>query len=33
MKVTVYGSYCDRLQNHTVDDVDVVFGCPVPPPL
>jgi hypothetical protein len=31
MKVTLYGAYCDRLQSKQVDDVDVVFGCPVPP--
>lgn len=30
-KLTIYGAYCDRLQDHSVDDVDVVFGCPVPP--
>ena len=33
MKVTLYGSYCDRLQSRQVDDVDVVFGCPVAPQL
>ncbi len=33
MKVTLYGAYCDRLQAHTVVDVDVVFGCPTPPVL
>jgi hypothetical protein len=31
MKITLYGSACTRVQDHTVDDVDVVFGCPSPP--
>jgi von Willebrand factor type A domain len=33
MKLTLYGTYCERLQTRAVDDVDVVFGCPVPPVL
>jgi len=32
-KMTMYGGYCDRLKTHVVDDIDVVFGCPVPPVL
>ncbi len=31
MKLTLYGTACERVQDHSVDDVDVVFGCPVPP--
>ena len=30
MKLTLYGSYCGRIQDRSVDDVDVVFGCPDP---
>lgn len=30
-KITLYGTACTRVQDRTVDDVDVVFGCPVPP--
>jgi hypothetical protein len=33
MKLTFYGSHCDRLQTHAVTDVDVVYGCPIAPPL
>ena len=29
MKLTLYGSYCDRLENRSVDDVDVIYGCPL----
>ncbi len=28
--LTFYGSYCQRLKDRTVQDVDVVFGCPGP---
>jgi hypothetical protein len=31
LKLTLYGTACARIQDRTVDDVDVVFGCPVPP--
>lgn len=31
MKLALYGAYCDRVQTRAVDDIDVVFGCPVPP--
>ncbi|MBA2539098.1 MAG: hypothetical protein H0V17_05635, partial [Deltaproteobacteria bacterium] len=31
--MTLYGTYCERLTTHEVDDVDVVFGCPTPPVL
>lgn len=31
MTLAFYGTYCERVQRHQVDDVDVVFGCPVPP--
>ena len=30
MRLTLYGSYCGRIQDRSVDDVDVVFGCPDP---
>ncbi|MBP6630418.1 MAG: VWA domain-containing protein [Kofleriaceae bacterium] len=30
MQLTLYGAYCDRLQDRTVADIDVVFGCPQP---
>lgn len=30
-KITLYGTACARVQDHSVDDVDVVFGCPAPP--
>jgi hypothetical protein len=28
--LTFYGSYCQRLKDRSVEDVDVVFGCPGP---
>ena len=31
MKLTFYGTDCERVQTHVVTDVDVVFGCPTPP--
>jgi hypothetical protein len=31
MTLTLYGSYCDRLKDHSVTDINVVFGCPSPP--
>ncbi len=31
MTLTLYGSYCDRLKDHSVTAIDVVFGCPAPP--
>lgn len=31
MLMTLYGTACSRVQDHSVDDIDVVFGCPVPP--
>ena len=31
MTITMYGSYCDRLKDHTVTHIDVTFGCPQPP--
>jgi len=31
--VTLYGSYCDQLRNHTVSAINIVFGCPSPPVL
>lgn len=31
MKLTFYGTDCERVSTHVVTDVDVVFGCPVPP--
>ena len=30
-KLTLYGTFCERLESHEVTDVDVIFGCPVPP--
>jgi len=29
--LTLHGMYCDRLKAHSVDHVDVIFGCPNPP--
>lgn len=31
LMLTVYGSYCSRLEAKQVSDIDVVFGCPSPP--
>ena len=31
MKLTFYGTDCDRVSTHVVTDIDVVFGCPTPP--
>lgn len=31
MTLTMYGSYCDRLRDHSVTDINVTFGCPSPP--
>lgn len=31
MKLTFYGSDCERVRTRVVTDVDVVFGCPTPP--
>jgi hypothetical protein len=31
MTLTLYGTACSRVQDRTVTDVDVVFGCPSPP--
>jgi hypothetical protein len=31
LKLRFYGSYCDQLESKQVDDVDVIFGCPLPP--
>ena len=31
MELTLYGNDCTVLQNHTVTEVDVLFGCPTPP--
>lgn len=31
MKLTLYGTACARVQDHSETDVDVVFGCPAPP--
>ena len=30
MTLSFYGSACDRLEDHEVDDLDIVFGCPGP---
>lgn len=31
MKLTFYGTDCERVSTHVVTDIDVVFGCPTPP--
>jgi hypothetical protein len=31
MTLTMYGSFCDRLRDHSVTDINVTFGCPSPP--
>jgi hypothetical protein len=31
MQLTLYGSYCTRVKSRSVTDVDVVYGCDVPP--
>jgi hypothetical protein len=31
MKLRFYGSYCNQLETMAVTDVDVIFGCPLPP--
>lgn len=30
-RLTLYGSYCQRVKTQAVTDVDVIFGCPVGP--
>jgi hypothetical protein len=30
-QMTFYGAYCDSLTTHAVPQVDVLYGCPVPP--
>jgi len=31
MTLTLYGTYCDRLKDLSVTQMNVVFGCPSPP--